>query len=225
MKSSADRHIDGADGFVGFDVWDYEQWVTTRVDEHVDGIIEMLRNRPEAVAYRKARAQAQAAAASAAQARVTIDPQTGDMPAGLCWVCAGAQVQQATRCTPTFRACAACRVYDRHQARVLGLVMVLPLMDYPTQPVLPGHEFLTSPATEAALGRAWSQVSVLAGWRASIVRAVLARQAWPQGTPITMAEFERFLPAPLLRSRLAWWAYLDRHQPALASILDAGCQR
>lgn len=203
------------------DAWDYDTWVASRIPEHVDAIMDRIHNSPEAVAWRAVRAARIQAAEARARAQVTINQDTGTMPAGLCWVCASEMVEPATRTTPTFRACTCCRVYDLKQGRRLGLKMVLPLMEYPTQPLLPGASFPSDRATLVALGKAWSQVSVLDAWRASIVRAVLARQAWPEGTPIALHQFQSFMPKAPMRSRMAWWAHVDRHQPELAAVLDA----
>lgn len=179
--------------------------------------MDRIHNSPEAVAWRAMRA----ARTAAAEAQVTIDQDTGTMPRGLCWVCAAERVELATRTTPTFRTCLPCRTYDLLQGHRLGLTMVLPLMEYATQPLLPGASSPSDWATLVALGKAWSQVSVLDAWRASVVRAVLARQAWPEATPITVDEFRSFMPRAPYRSRIAWWAYVDRHQPELAAVLDA----
>ena len=201
--------------------WDWDIWVESFLDFHVDSIAERLHNRPEAVAWREERARAAQAAAAAARAQITIDQEYGVMPAGLCWVCAAERVETATRTSPTFRACRWCRIYDMQQGHRLGLRKVLPLMEYPLQPVLRGRSFPRDPSVVAALGTVWSQVSVLDSWRASVVRAVLAMQAWPEDVPITLPEFQAFLPSSARGSRMAWWAYVDRRQPALAAVLDA----
>lgn len=194
--------------------WDWDAWVASRTNEHVEGILGRILDSPEAVAWRAARE-------AAARARVTIDPETGTMPAGLCWVCAASEVQQATKTTPTFRACSSCLLFDRAMASRLGLVMLLPLMDFAGQPVQAGQTRPTDRATVTALVKAWSEVSVLDAWRASVVRAVLAVQAWPAQEPITVGQLECFMPESRLRSHSAWWAYVDRHQPDLATVLRA----
>lgn len=207
--------------FRDWDPWDWDAWVASRTAEHVEGIAERIRNSPEAVAWRAARVARLRAEAKRSRARITIDHETGTMPRGLCWVCAGERVELATRTSPTFRACRSCRIYDLKQGQRLGLKMVLPLVEYPTPMVAPGGSFPTDPATVAAVRQVWSQVSVLDAWRSSVVRAVLARQAWPEGERITVDEFAAFLPPLPYRSRMAWWAYVDRHQPLLAEVLDA----
>lgn len=189
------------------DPWDWDAWVS-RIPEHVDGIARRLANRPEAVAWRAAQA-----------AKVTVDADVGDMPEGLCWVCAAGSVIKATRDSPTFRACGWCLHYDRQQAGRLGLVMLLPLMQYPTQPVRRGRSWPTDPEVLVALADAWSQQSVLDAWRASVVRAVFARVPIP-GSRILYRDWQGLLPVSGPRSRLAWWAYVDRHQPRLATVLD-----
>ena len=148
---------------------------------------------------------------------VLIDPVLGDVEGGgLCWVCFARGTHVGHR-TPRFRACYHCLAYDRWQAGKLGLKMLLPLMDWHAQPVLPGANVPGDPVFRGWLADAWSRLSTLEQWRIDGVRSGIALLGL--GDRITADAWVHAMRGGPARSRACWDAYLAGYHQRLHDVL------
>lgn len=203
MTTYQDRPVDHTD----FDAW------VLRVPEHVDEIHGRLWAEHRAAARR----------ASLARRRpFMIDPVTGHTPrTQLCWVCGAMPVHRGPT-VPTFRACRFCIGYDRAWAARLGLGMVLPFFDWPSQPVLPGRRFPTAATTREVLAEIWSGVSVLHSWHVSLVQAEFGLLGQDAEAGVDLYDWQQRLTVGLHRSKLCWRTYVDEFFPDLPRLLGVG---
>ena len=149
-----------------------------------------------------------------------IDAELGDTTrADLCWVCFAGPAYRAAG-LPTFTACEHCLTYDRQQARLLGFRMLLPLMDWHTQPVEPCRRPSTEPIFRWWLGEMWSQVSVLRQWRVDGVRAALALMDVPPSTAISLGDWAELMRWSPRRSQACWEAFVAGHHACLHDVLQ-----
>jgi len=193
-------HDDQVGGRSEFDAW------AEHVPEHVD-----------AIRHRLSADQRQAARRASLERRrpFLVDPATGHTErTQLCWVCGTVPVHSGPR-MPTFRACRFCLVHDRKQAARLGLVMLLPLMDWPSQPVLPGCEFPAGPAVREALADAWSGVSRLDAWRVSMAQLAMAWMDVDPELGVDLHQWQQDLTVGPNRSKACWSAYVNGYLPQL----------
>ena len=184
---------------------DFDAWAE-RVPEHVDAIRQRLSTD-----------QWQAAQRASLERRrpFLVDPATGHTErTQLCWVCGTVPVHCGPR-VPTFRACRFCLLHDRRQAARLGLVMLLPLMDWPSQPVLPGCEFPADPLVREALADAWSAVSVLDAWRVSFAQLAMNWMDVDPEVGVDLYDWQQRLTVGPNRSNAYWGAYVDGYLPNL----------
>ena len=201
MTTSSDHSTDGLD----FDSW------LGRIPDHVDELRERLSE------------QAREAARLASIERrrpLLVDPSTGHTPSTqLCWVCGAMPVHSGPR-VPTFRACRFCVAYDRQRASRLGLLMLLPLMDWPSQPVLPGREFPSDPAVREALADVWSGVSTLDGWRVSLAQFVFSMLTPSEvAVGVDLFDWQQRVTVGPWKAQASWRAYVDGYFPALSVAL------
>ena len=192
------------------DPWDWDAWLT---DTHQH--VMTLRERLQQDAIRAAGTDVKAYRSPG-----LIDPATGHTVGGrLCSVCFSTQPHSG-HLLPTFRACWWCLHYDKKQAAKLGLKMLLPLMDWHCQPVLPGHRFPTSPETRRILQTAWSTASLLEEWRQENVMREYALMIEPGQPPIHLYDWlQRFGYGPH-RSQQTWWHFVEVYAPELADLLN-----
>jgi hypothetical protein len=149
-----------------------------------------------------------------------IDAELGDSTKGnLCWVCFAGFAHRAPA-LPTFYACVNCLAYDREQARLLGFRMLLPLMDWHTQPVEPGRRPPTEPIFRRWLGEMWSQVSVLRQWRINGVRAAIALMDIEPDRAISVGEWVGLMHWGPRRSAACWEAFVAGHHACLHDVLQ-----
>ena len=193
-------HEDAARGLSDFDAW------AERVPEHLDAIRQRLGDDQQAAARRASRQR---------RRPFLVDEATGHTErTQLCWVCAAVPVHRGPR-VPTFRGCRFCVVHDRRQAERLGLLMLLPLMDWPSQPVLPGHAFPKDPDVREALADAWSAVSVLDAWRVSVAQLAMAWMDVDPELGVDLFDWQQHLTVGPGRSQACWGAYVDGYLPQL----------
>lgn len=187
------------------DVWDWDAWLN-QTDQHVTNILDRL-NKPTPHLPNK-------------HSPALIDPATGHLTGGeLCWVCHSARPHRGRR-LPRFRACCWCLQFDRQKAETLGLKMLLPLMHWHSQPILPGSRYPTDPNTVRALTDIWSAASLLDDWRRDNVRRDYALLATEQRHEVHLADWhERFGYGPA-RSQDRWAHFLGLHFPLHMDDLD-----
>lgn len=185
--------------------WDFDLWAENHVPEHVDAITRLL---------------------SARRAPpLEVDPLTGHLnPGGLCWVCFARQPLRDRR-IPRFRACRTCLIHDRQRASALGMTMLLPLMQYPSQPILPGATPPRDAHLRAVLADVWSQLSILDRWRIEGVRLGYAlfnvEANIGAGVGIEYAEWQERLSPGRERSRACWAAFVQGYPPDLMARLHS----
>lgn len=187
---------------------DYEDWAADpdNLGQHVTGILTDLRADRQAESLRL-------------RAPFVIDPATGHTPrTQLCWVC-GAVPVHAGGNLPRLRACRFCLAYDKSRAARLGLGMVLPLFDWPSQPVLRGASFPSSPKAVTALADVWSAVTVLNDWRVSLAQLTLSFMNVNPAIGVDLHDWQQALTVGPNRSQACWRAYVDGYFPALAEVL------
>ena len=181
------------------DVWDWDAWMN-QTDQHVTNIVERLNNTKQP-------------RHSGKNSPALIDPHTGHLTGGeLCWVCHSARPHRG-RLLPKFRACYWCLQFDRRQAAALGLKMLLPLMDWHSQPVLPGSSYPTDQVTVRALRDIWSANTLLDEWRRENVRRDLTLLATSTNPNVHLADwYRRFGYGPAV-SQERWSRFLWLHFP------------
>lgn len=185
--------------------FDWDAWLA-RTPDHVEGIHDRLFARHRAAQEQRAREERRA---------WQIDPHTGHTRSyQLCWVCAAGPAHTG-RLLPRFRACIHCLRHDRSQAQRLGLKMLLPLMDWPAQPVLPGRSVPADPQVRESLGRLWSEVGALDTWRRSAVTLAFAWFGADESTDVGIDAWRERLGFGPGRSRACWRAYVESHEPLL----------
>jgi len=149
-----------------------------------------------------------------------IDAELGDSTRGnLCWVCFAGFTHRVPA-LPKFYACEYCLAYDREQARLLGFRMLLPLMDWHTQPVEPGRRPPTEPIFRRWLGEMWSQASVLRQWRINGVRAALALLDIKPDRAVSLGEWSEVMRWSPRRSEACWEAFVAGYHPRLHAVLQ-----
>lgn len=149
-----------------------------------------------------------------------IDPEFGDSTKGnLCWVCFAGFTYRAPA-LPSFYACEHCLAYDREQARLLGFRILLPLMDWHTQPVESGRRPPTDSTFREWLGEMWSQASVLRQWRINGVRAALALLDIRPDKAISLGEWSEVMRWSPRRSEACWEAFVTGHHGCLHDVLQ-----
>ena len=149
-----------------------------------------------------------------------IDGELGDSTQGdLCWVCFAGFVYRAPA-LPKFYACEHCLAYDRQQARLLGFRMLLPLMDWHTQPVQAGRRPPTEPIFRRWLGEVWIRASVLRQWRIDGVRAALVLLDIEPDRAISLGEWSGLMRWSPRRSEACWEAFVAGHHPCLHDVLQ-----
>ena len=183
--------------------WDFDSWAANHVPQHVDAITGMLgaRRAPPLV----------------------VDPLTGHLNRGsLCWVCFAREPLRDRR-LPRFLACRTCLIHDRQRASALGLTMLLPLMEYPSQPILPGATPPRDAHLREVLADVWSQASVLNRWRIEGVRLGYALfnvdANIGAGVGIGYAEWQEHLSPGRERSQACWSAFVQGYHPDLMARL------
>ena len=187
------------------DHWDWDTWLS-KTPDHIEGITDRL-----FAGHRAAREERERLQRRAWQ----IDPTTGHTRAyQLCWVCAAGPAHTG-RLLPRFRACIHCLRHDRRQAERLGLKMLLPLMDWPAQPVLPGQTGPADAQTRVELVTLWSSVSELDEWRRSAVRLACAWFSSNELAEVGIGAWQDRLGFGPARSRACWRAYVEAKAPTL----------
>ncbi len=148
-----------------------------------------------------------------------IDTSTGHLVGRhLCWVCFAMPVHVAAT-MPRVRACRFCLMHDRWWAGGIGLRMLLPLMDWPSQPVIGGWPRDRSPWLRAVLVDVWSQVSVLDRWRRDSVAMAATLMQAPGSRPLDLVTWQENLTVGPRRSRACWSAFTDGYYPGLTAHL------
>ena len=187
---------------------DYDAWVEDNIPNHVDSILASLGR------FRRA--------APPPRPTLLVDPRTGHLNRGpLCWVCFAADPLRDRR-LPRFRACRNCMLVDRQSAASLGLVMLLPLMDYPSHPRL---RDATPPDGDVggALTDVWRDVAGLQRWRIEGVQLGCAFFDAPadieHGVGIGFAEWQERLEPGQARSRACWNAYVAGYHPRVMAAV------
>ena len=180
------------------DVWDWDAWLN-QTDQHVTNILDRL-DQPRL--QRPTR-----------RSPALIDPHTGHLTGGeLCWVCHSARPHRG-RLLPKFRACYWCLQFDRKQASALGLKMLLPLMNWHSQPILPGCSYPTDLATVRALTDIWSASTLLDEWRRDNVRRDYALLTSGQPHDVHLADWHERFGYGHTRSQDRWCHFLSLHFP------------
>ena len=149
-----------------------------------------------------------------------IDAELGDSTRGnLCWVCFAGFAHRAPA-LPSFYACEHCLAYDREQARLLGFRMLLPLMDWHTQPVEPGRRPPMEPIFRRWLGEMWSQASMLRQWRINGVRTAIALMDIGPDGAISVGDWSGLMHWGPRRSAACWEAFVAGYHPCLHDVLQ-----
>lgn len=137
--------------------FDWDAWLA-QIPQHVEAITQRITSN---------QTEAARAAAKERRRKWLINPATGHTYGlELCWVCGAVPVHQSPT-TPHFRACRFCIRFDRKQAAFLGLKMLLPLMNWPSQPELSDGDVPRDAWSQAVLEDIWCGVEVLDEWRRS----------------------------------------------------------
>lgn len=200
---------------------DYDDWVADpdNLGHHIAGILRILTADLDSAPRSAEPSAASRAASLRLRAPFLIDPATGHTPrTQLCWVCGTVPVYTGAH-LPRLRACRFCLAFDRSRAARLGLGMLLPLFDWPSQPVLNGASFPSSPAVVAALADVWSGVSVLDEWRVSLAQVALSWMNVDPQIGVDLHDWQQQLTVGPSRSQACWRSYVDGHFPALARVL------
>lgn len=192
---------------------EFDEWVQ-RIPEHVDELTDRLTAERRAAQGRESRER---------RRPFLIDPATGHTQrTQLCWIC-GSMPVHAGKNLPKFRACRFCLVHDRQQASRLNLLMLVPLMDWPSQPVLPGRKFPTNRRLVNGLADLWCSVSVLDAWRVSSAQLALAYMGFDPEVGMDLYQWQQQLTVGPHRSQACWRAYLGGHFGELLDlVMDSG---
>jgi len=179
------------------DVWDWDAWLD-ETDQHVTNIVGRLSRGQQP--QQESRSPA------------LINPETGHLSGGeLCWVCYSTTPHRG-RLLPKFRACYWCLQFDRRQAALLGLKMLLPLMNWHSQPVLPGGRYPADEATVRALTDIWAASQLLDEWRRENVQREYALLVdHPQ--QVHLADWYQHFGYGPRRSQDRWSHFLNLHFP------------
>jgi len=191
------------------DPWDWDAWLgETR--QHVGTLQERIRT--DAI-------RAAGGDLRAFNSPGLIDPTSGHTVGGeLCSVCFSTR-RYTKPLLPKFRCCYWCLEYDKKQARTLGLKMLLPLMDWHCQPVLPGRRFPTDSKARQLLKSVWAGASLLEEWRQENVAREYALMAEPGQPPIHLHDWMQRFGYGLARSKQTWWDFVEVYMPTLDEIL------
>ena len=148
-----------------------------------------------------------------------VDTSTGHLGGRhLCWVCFAMPVHEAST-MPRLRACRFCLMHDRWWAGGIGLRMLLPLMDWPSQPAVEGWRHDRPPWVRDALVDVWSQLSVLDRWRRESVEMAAALMGPAVSGPLDLLTWQENLSVGPSRSRACWLAFTDGYYPGLTAHL------
>jgi hypothetical protein len=196
---------------------DYDNWASDprNTADHIEAILRGI--------ARQLREEALAASIERRRPYL-VNRETGHLEGKrLCWVCASALVHEGPN-QPVFRACRWCLAHDRGRARVLGLLHTLPLFDWPFPPVRDDAAAGRLDAgTRAAVGEAWSAVSVLDRWRRESVTLSYSFMQAGGLEGIDLREWQQRLGVGESRSRACWDAYVEGYFPRLArAVRGAG---
>ena len=187
---------------------DYDLWSSTEVVQHVENLFDRLRQ------------EAQSSPDIRKPRWPWVDPKRGDaVGARLCWVCYEKPTYTG-RMLPRFRACFACLCHDRSMAGQLDLKMLLPLMDYPSQPILPGWDPPSDPTSRGWLADVWSQVSLLQRWRIEGIRVSFAVMGVDTSESISVWDWSQRIGGGRARSRACWNAFVSARHPRIRDVLD-----
>lgn len=190
--------------------WDWDAWLTN-THKHVMTLTERIRHNA---------IQASGNDVKAYRSTGLIDPATGHRVGGtLCWVCFSTRPHSG-HLLPTFRACWWYLHYDKQQAAKIGFKMLLPLMDWHCQPVLPEHHFPKNPETRRILKTAWSTAPLLEEWRQENVIREYALMAEPGQPPIHLCDWMQRFGYSLHRSMQTWWHFVEVYVSELGDLLD-----
>ncbi len=198
---------------------DYDDWVDDpdNLASHVGGILARL----SGVSAQEARQ-----ASERRRWPYLVNLTTGHLEGyDLCWLYAAAIVHHGSG-LPRLRGCRRCPSVDRGHAARLGLRHLLPMFEWPAPPVIEAAwaGALDERAREA-IGRAWSEVSVLDRWRRE--RVLLAR-AWmevPDGWRVDLYDWQVNAATLPGRWHAGWDACVEAHQPGLVRILQSQASR
>lgn len=193
----------------------YDNWFTLELPEDIR---EEFRHLDRLIAEREAKERADEPQPSPDSVRPwLVDSLAGDFEGGrACWVCYSA-LMYSNRRAPKFRACYHCLTHDRNQASKLGLKMLLPLMNWHSQPVLSGSKAPDDPVFRGWLVELWSQVSLLESWRIDGIRAGIALLGLGD-QPTIESWVAAMRPGPH-RSSACWEAFMAGYHPRLHDVL------
>jgi|AACY02.2.fsa_nt_gi hypothetical protein len=191
---------------------DFDTWATTDIAGHIDRLLDRLPPQPPPEGPARRRPP-------------HVSAELGDTDRGdLCWVCYSGPIRTGPT-LPRLRACTHCLAYDRHQARLLGFRMLMPLMDWHTQPVEPGRTPPTDPTFRGWLADLWCEVERLQEWRIDGVRAGFTILDLPRDGWVHTWDWMHTMRWGPERSRACWEAYLSGLHPRLFSVVQRVAQR
>jgi hypothetical protein len=197
------------------DPWDWDAWLGD-THQHVTTLQDRIRQ--DAI-------RAAGGGLKAYNSPGLIDPQTGHTVGGeLCSVCFSTLRYRAPL-LPRFRCCYWCLHYDKTQARNLGLKMLLPLMDWHCQPILPGHTFPTDPHIRQLLYSVWTAAPLLEEWRQENVAREYTHMLQPGEPPIHIHKWMQHFGYGWHRSKHTWWHFVEVYAPGLAELLNERSSR
>ena len=180
------------------DVWDWDAWLD-QADQHVTNIRGRLNQGQHSQ--------------QASRSPALISPESGHLTGGeLCWVCYATTPHRGRR-LPKFRACIWCLRIDRRQAARLGLKMLLPLMKWHSQPVLPGGHYPTDKRTIRALTDIWASSKLLDEWRRENVKREYALLVERTQQQVHLADWYRIFGYGPQRSQDRWSHFLYLYFP------------
>lgn len=193
------------------EAWDFEQWVLDNRVEHAEELFARLMQGtpdPEREAQRKARRH-----------NWLVKVPSGRIGnTSMCWLCYGDRCYTSLR-HPAFRACRDCLMYDRAKAANFGLKMLLPLLDWHTQPAHRPGEGLRNLWIRSILADAWTKVSVLDEWRIDGCILVRTMVGDVEDEEIDLLTWRAVVDPGPPRSRRCWDSFVQHYHPDLAGLL------
>lgn len=194
------------------DDWDFDAWLG-RTDKHIGNLLSRL-GRPGPPS-----GDSHVDGDRLRGRKYYIDVATGHLGGlQLCWVCCAMPVHVDPE-VPTLRACRRCLLEDTGWATRIGLTMLLPLMDWPRQPVFFGAGRRPGSEWDGLLLDAWTGVSVLDRWRRSTVQMCAAWMDDPHGIDLDLVTWQRNLGTGPNRSRACWRAFVEGYHAGLYAQL------